>query len=52
MQISVDLFMLHATGGHASTICMLAATWVQIICDWPPVACDFAVFELKNEDAI
>ncbi len=27
-------------GGHAGTICMrLAATRVQVICDWPPVAC-------------
>ncbi len=38
------LFMLHATGGHASTICMrLAATRVQFICDWPSVACKLCV---------
>jgi hypothetical protein len=32
------LFMLHATGGHAGTIFIrLAATQVQIICDWGPL---------------
>ncbi len=29
---------LHATGGHAGTICMrLAATRVQFACDWRPL---------------
>jgi hypothetical protein len=32
------LFLLHATGGHAGTICMrLVATRVQFICDWRPL---------------
>jgi hypothetical protein len=32
------LFMLHATGGHVGTICMLlATTGVQFICDWWPL---------------
>jgi hypothetical protein len=29
---------LHATGGHAGTICMrMAATGVQFACDWQPL---------------
>ncbi len=36
------LFMLHVTGGQRGTICMqLAATRVQIIYDWSPVAWKF-----------
>jgi hypothetical protein len=32
------LFMLHATDGHAGTICMqLAAIWAQFVCDWLPL---------------
>jgi hypothetical protein len=44
MQISVNFFMLHATGGHTGTICKrLAATRVQIICNRLLVACKFCM---------
>jgi hypothetical protein len=38
------LFTLHATGGHAGTICIqLAATRIHFECDWPPVASYFCM---------
>ncbi len=44
MKISFDFIVLHATGGHAGTVCMrLAATRVLFICDWPPVTCKFCM---------
>jgi hypothetical protein len=49
-QISVDLFMLHATSGHAGLICMqLAATPVQFICNWLPVACNICMAASRTQ---
>ncbi len=37
-------YNLHATGGHSGTIFMrLGVTRVEIICNWPPVACKFCM---------
>jgi hypothetical protein len=43
-QITVDLFMLHATSGHTGFFCIqLVATPLQFICNWPPVACNISM---------
>jgi hypothetical protein len=38
-KLPLNLFILHATGGHAGTIFMqLATTQVQFACDWRPLS--------------